>query len=322
MIIIDSIYINSYGGKSLLIYFIDSLRKKNSLNKYLFFFDERLILDFNISEINYVKVRSNHFSRKKAYQKRIKEIKKVFCFSNVPPPIKLNCSVYIYFHNLLLLKWDTPIQLIKFLYIFYFNRATYNWITQTEYTKNFLIKRINLIDKRALVLPFYKVDDIKFRVKNFNSNKLIFIYPTSNNYHKNLESILKAFLEVRTKSSIELYITVEGNNIKTMNKTVIFTGLLSRNELFSIYNKSHYLVLPSKKESLGLPIIEAIKSGCKILVSSIPTFHEICEPSYFFNPENNSEIKNAIEFACNEKNIEMPSLKIKNQINDLINLLT
>lgn len=322
MIIIDSIYINSYGGKLLLICLIDSLRKKKDLKNYLFFFDERLTFDFNISEINYVKVRPNHFSRKNAYQKNVKKIKKVFCFSNVPPPLKLKCSVYIYFHNLLLIKWNTPIHFIKFLYILYFNRATYNWITQTEYTKKYLTKRIRLKNKNVFVLPFFKVDDIKFRVKDFNSKKLIFVYPTSNNNHKNLKNTIKAFLEVKTNSSLELYITVEGNNIKIMNKNIIYTGLLNRKELLSVYDKSHYLILPSKTESLGLPVIEAIKSGSKILVSAIPTFNEICEPTYFFNPENNLEIRNAIEFACKDKNKNMPELKIRNQITDLISLVS
>lgn len=322
MIIIDSIYINSYGGKILLNYFIDSLRKKKDLKSFLFFFDDRLLLDFDISGINFLKVQPNHFSRRDAYLKNIKKAKKVFCLSNIPPPLSLKCSVYIYFHNLLFLKWNTWIHFIKFLYILLYNKTTYNWIVQTNYTKKYLTKRIRLKNKNVFVLPFFKVDDIKFRVKDFNSKKLIFVYPTSNNNHKNLKNTIKAFLEVKTNSRLELYITVEGNNIKIMNKNIIYTGLLNRKELLSVYDKSHYLILPSKTESLGLPVIEAIKSGSKILVSAIPTFNEICEPTYFFNPENNLEIRNAIELACKDKNKTMPELKIRNQITDLISLVS
>ena len=321
MIIIDSIYINSYGGKILLNYFIDSLRKKKDLKNFLFFFDDRLLLDFDISGINFLKVRPNHFSRRDAYLKNIKKAKKVFCLSNIPPPLSLKCSVYIYFHNLLFLKWNTWIHFIKFLYILLYNKTTYNWIVQTNYTKNLLSRRIKLKNKNILVLPFFKTDDIKFRFKDFKSEKLNFIYPTSNNKHKNLKSIVNAFLEAKTKLNLKLYVTIKGENIKKNNKEVLFTGILDRDRLLLIYDKSHFLILPSKLESFGLPIIEAIKSGSKILVSDLPTFKEICKPTYLFEPENIKEIRKAVEMACQNNNKEMPKLRVKDGINDLINLI-
>ena len=47
-ILIDSIYIHSFGGKELLEYLILSIKKRGLLNKTVFFFDIRLNTEENL----------------------------------------------------------------------------------------------------------------------------------------------------------------------------------------------------------------------------------------------------------------------------------
>ena len=102
--LIDTVYINSYGGKilldNLLIYIIENDNPKN----YIYLFDSRLNLDIilKIPKSNIYILTASEIQRKKYYKKlfQIYNITKIFCFANVPPPV--NCKgkyVNIYFHN-------------------------------------------------------------------------------------------------------------------------------------------------------------------------------------------------------------------------------
>ena len=85
-----------------------------------------------------IKVKSNHFSRKKVYESIFKNYDKIICLSNIPPPIKIDVEVYIYFHNLLLIAsnlqlsspFDFFLNFIKRQYIKSFNQKSYKWVTQ------------------------------------------------------------------------------------------------------------------------------------------------------------------------------------------------
>ena len=101
IILVDAIYINSGGGKVLLEYLIDYLSKKKIEVFYLF--DSRLDLDISVKTENSVLNPSE--SERKNFYKRLnkKNFHSVLCFGNIPPPIKLDTNVYIYFHNELLL---------------------------------------------------------------------------------------------------------------------------------------------------------------------------------------------------------------------------
>ena len=101
MILLDASYINIGGGKTLLNYFITTLKNKNILDNYIFIFDKRLgELNFNI-EIKADKkyyIESNEFNRFLIYNKIIKKqnIKTIFCFNNLPPILtKININIYI-----------------------------------------------------------------------------------------------------------------------------------------------------------------------------------------------------------------------------------
>lgn len=321
MILVDTIYIHSYGGKVLLEYFIESITERNFLKEFMFFFDERLEFEKNFVLPKHVTVKPSHFSRKKAYQNLKTNVDTILCLANVPPPIKLEKKVYIYFHNLLLLKKTGFNSLLRYYYLRFFNNSDYIWIVQTEYLKNMLSKSLKIKHYDILKIPFFKTMDIKISKKDFNDKNLNFICVTSNLEHKNVNNLITAFMNVKSKKNIKLFITMDGSNLTKDGIEIIFTGVINRIKLLDLYSKAHFLIFPSTHESLGLPIIEAIKSGSKVIVSKIPTFKEICKTEYFFNPHNNNEMKASIEKACSDKNESMPSLLIDDRVSDLINKL-
>ena len=66
--------------------------------------------------------------------------------------------------------------------------------------------------------------------------------------------------------------------------------------MLKLYNNSQALVYPSKKESFGLPLIEAQKLGLSI-VSSELDYKDIIDPDQTFDPNSEMSIKRAIKKA-------------------------
>ena len=107
MKLIDCTYLNSPGGKKILEIILENINEKES-NKIFFLFDSRvdkkILKGYNFKIIN-----NSEIERKRFYRSVKNDLVKCFCMANVPPPIKLKCKVYIYFHN----------DLIKFQKLFY-----------------------------------------------------------------------------------------------------------------------------------------------------------------------------------------------------------
>ena len=335
MILIDAIHIHSHGGLTILDSFINGIEKNPSvdINNFHFFIDDRIELSMikRIKNCSIEHVRANHFNRKKAYEKKINLASKIVCLANIPPPIKSSKPVYIYFHNLLLLDnkltYVTPFYFIlnklKLQYIKFFRHKSYKWIVQTSFMKNKLSEILKIDRERINICPFYSDDDIHFKEKDFNSKSVNFLCVTSNSKHKNLHKLVKSFLNARLdeKKQFYLFITTDGNDIIKGNKNIIYLGYIKRDEILSQYLKSHFVILPSLIESFGLPIIEGIKSGSKILVSNIDSLKEICIPSISFNPTITKDIVSAFEMAGSFSYQKDSILTIKNEINNFINLI-
>tara|TARA_B100001564_G_C20622907_1_gene663256 strand:+ start:515 stop:1543 length:1029 start_codon:yes stop_codon:yes gene_type:complete len=330
-ILIDAVYINSGGGKVLLEYLIGYLNKLEVEPFYLL--DSRLSLDNSIKLKNFYVVKPSEKERKINYQKLKKNnFKSVLCFANIPPPISLESSVYIYFHNELLLypfksnsNFLNKFKLfIKKLYILNKNKDNYCWIVQTRRVANKINTYMNVEMKKIKVFPFYKSgNNLKLsKFKEFNT----FIYPSNFENHKNHFKLYKAFLKASKKNKIKLYLTID-NKIyeksfynKTKNKNIQFInlGLIPNQELIKYISKSKFLIFPSLNETFGLPLIEAVDYGCYLIASDLDYVNEIVQPSLNFNPYSVNSISNAIFDCLNSKNIKSPKIKIENKIGNFV----
>ena len=100
--------------------------------------------------------------------------------------------------------------------------------------------------------------------------------------HKNIESLLHAFKEVRTTSQLVLagpedhfaqHIKDVVNQLH-LHEKVRFIHSPSNEDLAYLYTHAQALVHPSKAEGFGLTLLEASSFHCPVLASDIPVFHE------------------------------------------------
>ena len=335
MTLVDSIYINSYGGLNVLNALIKGLNNYSvRKSDFHFLIDERLDIETieGLQMYRTIKVKPSHFNRRKVYMSISKKYDKILCLSNIPPPIEVHNKVYVYFHNLLLInsspEFSSPLELIsnylKSLYIKFYNRNYYKWITQTKHSKILLSEKLNIKSNIIKVFPFYYTDDIHLKKRDYNSNTINYLCVTSSSKHKNIVRLTNAFLKSNffSKKNINLSITTIGEDIQKENKKIKYLGFQDRKNLIKLYYQSHYIVFPSLIESFGLPIIEGIKSGANILLSNIKSIKEVAEPSIAFDPRKELEIKSAFENSSKFLYNNNSALLIKNEINNFIKLIT
>ncbi len=79
------------------------------------------------------------------------------------------------------------------------------------------------------------------------------------------------------------------------DKRFIRLGFVPTEDLAVIYNLASVFAMPSLYEGFGLPILEAMKSGCPVVTTHEGSLSEVAgEASFFVDPESHYDIANGI----------------------------
>ena len=179
--------------------------------------------------------------------------------------------------------------------------------------------------KQIRVVPNV-IDISKFKLK-INKGKFINIgfLGQLNDHRKGLDILLKAITKIKYQNYL-LHIGGGGklleeykslaNKYNICNKCK-FYGVISPNKITDFFSKLDVFVLPSRKESFGVVVIEAMATG-------IPVIGTICggpediitkETGILIEKENILELTNTIDFVL--ENLESyNSKKIRRYVND------
>lgn len=329
MILIDAVYINQGGGKVLLDLLIDAIRKKK-MNVY-FLLDERVKDDYLFLGKNVTFINSSLLKRFCFYFKTRKQFNSVFTFGNFPPPIKLKCNVYSYFHNLLLIESNFVsvkllIKRVIFRYLFYNTR---HWFVQSNVVKKKLAK-FSEPSTQIHVMPFFKEINKSISIKKFDNSRIKYIYVSSAENYKNHLNLLTAFEKYNYRyPNSSLTLTVSNKYIKiiqlieqlTLKKiNIINLGMKTNDEIIKKYLESDVMIFPSKKESFGLGLIEAAQLNMPVISSDLDYVYEVIQPSNVFDPDDPNSIYNCM---CDHHNfIDKPAkINITNKLNEMISFI-
>ena len=175
-------------------------------------------------------------------------------------------------------------------------------IVQTQWMKDALISKANIISDNILVVtPDIRNNNIIKCVDN-HSNKTTFFYPATAFEYKNHLVLLKAcrLLMQYGFDNYEVIFTITPNANRCAKKLykyckkysllskVRFVGNMKREVVFEMYSKS-VLVFPTFVESFGMPLLEARMSNSVILASDQNFSREILKDynnAYFFDASN------------------------------------
>lgn len=335
MILLDAVYINNGGGLVLLKYLIDFFEKKSSDVFYLL--DSRVESYFNEIDVGKKEFISNSILERHLFYKKNKDkFDKVVCFGNLPPTVRLNAKVLVYFHQPLFLKIPKDFS-FKNKIIYYIKQNILNflksnadlWLVQSEFVRLELSKKyFSGEGEKIIKLPFYP--RLNFSNVDVQRTESSFLYISNSSPHKNYYKLIEAFcLAYESVKMGSLTVTVPDSDIKLcelihkknkLGYPIVNVGFIDREKLVELYLSHEYLIFPSLAESFGLGLAEAIDGGCKVIAADLNYTYEVCEPSLVFNPYSIESIKNAIITAIQN---ELPYAEklIENDVSKIMQLL-
>ena len=199
---------------------------------------------------------------------------------------------YYYFYRIL-----TPIVAKKALHIF----------TVSNFSKKEIKKYLNIKENKISVI--YNAVSEKFNNKTSLSEKKDYILAVSSiEPRKNFERLLAAtkLLDNATKLLVVGSThKVFGNVHLEQNNRVEFLGYVSDDELKKYYSNALLFIYPSIYEGFGLPPLEAMASGCPVVLSDIEVFHEVFgKAATYFNPYDIDDIAQKINDVLKSKEIQ------------------
>jgi glycosyltransferase involved in cell wall biosynthesis len=81
-----------------------------------------------------------------------------------------------------------------------------------------------------------------------------------------------------------------------LEKSVIFTGHVSEDELTGLYRNAFCFVLPSLYEGFGIPVLEAMSYRCPVICSNSSSLPEVGgDAALYFNPQDEIQLLNQLK---------------------------
>lgn len=166
-------------------------------------------------------------------------------------------------------------------------------------------------DKIFSIGKIMKKDKMDRIVKKFNIKPPFIFYIGNAHPHKNVEGLIRAFLEIR-KNYQYLQLVLSGNDhyfwqkIKKENKhkDIVYTGFISDEELVALYKSAQVFVLPSFEEGFGIPLLEAMACSASIVSSNAGALPEVGgEAVLYFDPKNQDDMSDKIMQVLNNEKL-------------------
>ncbi|MBI4836209.1 MAG: glycosyltransferase [Candidatus Abawacabacteria bacterium] len=158
--------------------------------------------------------------------------------------------------------------------------------------------------------PWFKEDLIKAKKslvrEKYHLPPRFLFYPANTWPHKNHINLLKAFnLLKKVYSDLSLVFTGAASNAHAdiqsfidshgLSEKVHYLGHIAREDMPYIYSNAEMLVFPSLFEGFGIPLVEAMRSGCPIVASSVTSVPEIAkDAALYVDPKNPLDIAEKI----------------------------
>lgn len=171
-------------------------------------------------------------------------------------------------------------------------------IVFSEFVRRRMLERLDVDPRHIYVIP-HGVDHGAFRPGG-EARESFLLYPARPWRHKNHPRLLQAFVDLRRElPDLRLVLTGGGlEQLRPLPDGVEPRGLVSRDELASLYRRAGCLVFPSLYEGFGLPLLEAMASGCPVAAANAGAIPEVCgDAAVLFDPEDVHSIANGVRDA-------------------------
>jgi len=168
-------------------------------------------------------------------------------------------------------------------------------ITISEFAKTRMVELLGL-DPDKIHVAHLGVDASRF-TPNLGDRSDFVLYPARGWQHKNHARLIVAMERVRSAiPGMKLVLTGGGlDRLGELPDWIERRGLVSDDDLRSLYKTARVLAFPSLYEGFGLPPLEAMASGCPVAASNVGSIPEVCgSAAILFDPTNTDAIADGI----------------------------
>jgi glycosyltransferase involved in cell wall biosynthesis len=163
-------------------------------------------------------------------------------------------------------------------------------IVPSQFVRRRVIELLGIPPERVHAIP-WGVDHERFRPGDEEREPFL-LYPARPWPHKNHGRLFDAFALLREeRPELQLVLTGGGHEGRPVPPGVNVRGLVSGEELASLYRRTACLVFPSLYEGFGQPPLEAMASGSPVAASNIPAIAEgTGDAAALFDPTDPEDI--------------------------------
>jgi glycosyltransferase involved in cell wall biosynthesis len=163
-------------------------------------------------------------------------------------------------------------------------------IVPSQFVRRRAIEQLGLPPEHVHAIP-WGVDHARFHLGP-EQRRPFLLYPARPWPHKNHPRLFEAFALLRAeRPELRLVLTGGGHEGRAVPAGVEVRGLVSGDELASLYRRTACLVFPSLYEGFGQPPLEAMASGAPVAASNVPAIVEACgDAAAFFEATEPEDI--------------------------------
>ncbi|MCQ2311364.1 MAG: glycosyltransferase family 4 protein [Paludibacteraceae bacterium] len=188
-------------------------------------------------------------------------------------------------------------------------RSSSHIITVSAFSKNEILHYYPWVDNHLISVVPCAVDKTIF-IANEQLREKFVLAVSSLDPRKNFQGLVNAL----NNTDIPLRIVGNSGSIFaklhiTPSKNITLLGYVGDEELKTLYNNASAFVFPSFYEGFGIPPLEAMASGCPVIVSDIPVMHEVCsDAAIYCDPFDETNIRQVIQEVINYSPTQLKSI--------------
>ena len=209
------------------------------------------------------------------------------------------------------LKWQLQRQALK---------SVNAIITDSQSSKKDIIKYAGVNEKKVKVIYLsageefkqYQISNTKYQMlrDKYRLPDKFVLYVGDVTWNKNLPRLLEAVIKINvplvmigealTSSDFDKnnpwnQDLVKVQKLAESNKKIIRVGFVDTPDLVNLYNIASVFVMPSLYEGFGLPVLEAMASGCPVVTTKEGSIPEVAgDAVYYVDPYNTDSIKEGV----------------------------
>ena len=158
-------------------------------------------------------------------------------------------------------------------------------VVTSEFVRTRALELLELEPERVHVIPL-AIDHTLFKPGE-EAREPFLLYPARPWPHKNHTRLFEAFAWLReTRPRLRLVLTGGGlARLDPLPEGVERWGVVSPDQLASLYRRAACVVYPSLYEGFGMPPLEAMASGCPVAAADAGAIPEVCgDAAVLFDP--------------------------------------